>query len=50
MTVAEILDQARALSPQECKELAKLLIDTLDTRETNSSEENSKIVDSQKTK
>jgi hypothetical protein len=30
MTVAEILDQARALSPQERKELAKLLIDTLD--------------------
>ncbi|HLU12258.1 MAG TPA: hypothetical protein VK003_21450 [Oceanobacillus sp.] len=30
MTVADILDQAKALSPQERKELAKLLIDTLD--------------------
>ena len=30
MTIAEILDQAKALSPQERKELAKLLIDTLD--------------------
>jgi hypothetical protein len=29
MTIAEILDQAKALSPQERKELAKLLIDTL---------------------
>jgi hypothetical protein len=30
MTIADILDQAKALSPQERKELAKLLIDTLD--------------------
>lgn len=30
MTITEILDQAKALSPQERKELAKLLIDTLD--------------------
>jgi hypothetical protein len=30
MTIAEIFDQARALNPQERKELAKLLIDTLD--------------------
>ena len=30
MTIAEILDQAKELSPQERKELAKLLIDTLD--------------------
>ena len=30
MTLAEILDQAKDLSPQERKELAKLLIDTLD--------------------
>jgi hypothetical protein len=30
MTIAEILDQAKALSPQERKELAKLLIDTLE--------------------
>lgn len=31
MTVAEILEQAKTLNPQERKELAKLLIDTLDT-------------------
>jgi len=30
MTITEILDQAKALSAQERKELAKLLIDTLD--------------------
>lgn len=30
MTVNELLDQAKALSLQERKELAKLLIDTLD--------------------
>lgn len=30
MTVAEILEQAKTLSPQERKELAKLIIDTLD--------------------
>lgn len=30
MTITEILDQAKALSPQERKELAKMLIDTLD--------------------
>jgi hypothetical protein len=34
MTVAELLEQAKALNPQERKELAKLLIDTLDTGET----------------
>ena len=34
MTIAEIFDQAKALSPQERKELAKLLIDTLDTSES----------------
>jgi hypothetical protein len=34
MTVAEILEQAKALSAEERKELAKLLIDTLDTGET----------------
>lgn len=33
MTITQILDQAKALSPQERKELAKLLIDTLDTGE-----------------
>jgi hypothetical protein len=33
MTVAEILEQARTLSRQERKELAILLIDTLDTGE-----------------
>lgn len=32
MTVAELLEQAKALSPQERKELAILLIDTLDTQ------------------
>jgi hypothetical protein len=31
MSVAEIFEQARALSPQERKELTKLLIDTLET-------------------
>jgi hypothetical protein len=31
MTLSDILDQAKTLSPQERKELAKLLIDTLDT-------------------
>jgi hypothetical protein len=30
MTVMDLLDKAKALSPQERKELAKLLIDTLD--------------------
>ena len=34
MTIAEILDQAKTLSLQERKELAKLLIDTLDTNES----------------
>lgn len=33
MTIAEILDQAKALSLHERKELAKLLIDTLDSNE-----------------
>lgn len=31
MTVAEIFEQAKTLSVQERKELAKLIIDTLDT-------------------
>lgn len=30
MTITEILEQAQTLSPQERKELAKLLIDSLD--------------------
>jgi hypothetical protein len=30
MTITEILEQAKALSPQERKELAKLLIDMAD--------------------
>ncbi len=34
MTVAEILEQAKALSPRERKELAKLLIDTLESSES----------------
>lgn len=33
MTIADILDQAKTLSPQERKELAKMLIDTLETCE-----------------
>jgi hypothetical protein len=33
MTITQILDQAKALSTQERKELAKLLIDTLDNGE-----------------
>jgi hypothetical protein len=34
MSISEILDQAKALSVQERKELAKLLIDTLDMPDT----------------
>lgn len=34
MTIAEILDQAKALTLHERKELAKLLIDTLDADES----------------
>lgn len=34
MTITEILEQAKTLSPAERKELAKLLIDTLDTGES----------------
>jgi hypothetical protein len=33
MTITEILEQAKTLSPQERKELVKLLMDTLDTSE-----------------
>lgn len=33
MTVADIMQQAQALSPQERKELVKLLIDSLDVRQ-----------------
>ena len=33
MTIAEILQQAKTLSMQECKELAKLLVDSLDVPE-----------------
>ncbi|MBX3085455.1 MAG: hypothetical protein KF716_27720 [Anaerolineae bacterium] len=33
MTITEIFDQAKTLSPQERKELAKLLIDTLEIGE-----------------
>ncbi|MEO1287350.1 MAG: hypothetical protein AAFV93_06250, partial [Chloroflexota bacterium] len=32
MTVAELLEQAKSLSTEERKELAKLLIDTLDNQ------------------
>lgn len=31
MTITEILEQAKKLTPQERKELAKLLIDMMDT-------------------
>lgn len=37
MTIAEILDQAKALSPQERRVLAELLLDTLNTNETAAS-------------
>lgn len=36
MTITEIFDQAKALNPEERKELAKLLIDTLDISATAS--------------
>jgi hypothetical protein len=36
MTITEIFEQAKTLNPQERKELAKLLIDTLDTSEAAS--------------
>jgi hypothetical protein len=36
MTLTEILEQAKGLTPQERKELAKLLIDTLDVDEAHS--------------
>jgi hypothetical protein len=42
MTVAEILEQAKALSLQERKELTKLLVDTLDVETVVASEEHSK--------
>ncbi|GAB4529565.1 MAG: hypothetical protein OHK0046_49540 [Anaerolineae bacterium] len=32
MTVAEVLEQAKTLTPEERKELVKLLIDTLDVQ------------------
>lgn len=32
MTVAEVFEQAKSLSPQERKELVKLLVDTLDVQ------------------
>jgi hypothetical protein len=34
MSVTEILEQAKLLSPQERKELTKLLIDMMDADET----------------
>jgi hypothetical protein len=34
MTITEILEQAKALSPQERKELAKMLIDMMDAGES----------------
>jgi hypothetical protein len=41
MTVTEVLQQAKALSVQERKELMKLLVDTLDTTETPQGEKHS---------
>jgi hypothetical protein len=34
MTVLEVLEQAKALSPQERKQLVKLLVDTFDVPST----------------
>lgn len=42
MTIAEILEQAQALSPEERKELAKLLIDSLDVSQKPEAEEHEK--------
>jgi hypothetical protein len=39
MTVAEILKQAQSLSPQDRKELVKLLVDSLETIPSTSMEE-----------
>lgn len=39
MSVAEILEQAKALTPAERKELTKLLIDTLDVSQPSSTGE-----------
>ncbi len=39
MTITEILKQAEALSPQERKELAKLLIDSLDVETSEDRQE-----------
>jgi hypothetical protein len=39
MTITEILEQAQALSPEERKELAKLLIDSLDVSQKPETEE-----------
>jgi len=38
MTVTEVLEQAKALSRQERKELMKLLVDTLDDSEGETTE------------
>jgi hypothetical protein len=38
MTVAEIMEQAQTLSPQERKELVKLLVDSLDVGKPDSDE------------
>jgi hypothetical protein len=34
MTITEIMQQAQTLSPQERKELVKLLVDSLEVKET----------------
>jgi hypothetical protein len=44
MTITEILEQAKILTPQERKELAKLLIDMLDAPQVHSSKTGAEIV------
>jgi hypothetical protein len=48
MTLAAILDQAKALSVQERKELLKLLIDTLDVGESMTAESKIHLLDAAK--
>lgn len=45
MTVAEILQQAKALSAQERKELVKLLVDSLDDSESNQGSDRHSILE-----
>ncbi len=43
MTVAEILEQAQLLSPQERKELVKMLVDSLDVSKQHIQHETSNL-------